>query len=76
MAEQIARYDWARHPLGPIEAWPASLKSALSMALNTRTPSYLVWSAEYFGFYNDAYLPQLGLKAATALGARFRDVWA
>ncbi|QYF92706.1 PAS domain S-box protein [Massilia sp. PAMC28688] len=76
MAQEIANANWAGHPLGPIHQWPAALRTALSMMLNSHTPSYLVWGSEYYGFFNDAYIPQLGLKADGALGARFRDTWA
>ena len=75
MARRIADFDWDGHALGPVARWPAALRTALSIVLNSRTPSYLAWGANYYGFFNDAYVPQLGLKLDTALGARFRDVW-
>ncbi|HEY5800013.1 MAG TPA: PAS domain-containing protein [Burkholderiaceae bacterium] len=75
-AERIATYDWSTHPLGPIAGWPASLRTALSIALNSGIPTYLAWGPEMFSFYNDAYLPQLGVKVDTALGRPFADLWA
>jgi PAS domain S-box-containing protein len=74
MAERIAQYDWAGTALGPIEGWPAALRTALSMALNSKFPTYLAWGDDLISFHNDAYLPMLGRKEA--LGLPFRDAWA
>jgi PAS domain S-box-containing protein len=74
MAARIAQHDWADSPIGPIAGWPAALRTTLSMALNSRFPTFLCWGPDFTSFHNDAYLPLLGRKAA--LGRPFRDVWA
>ncbi|GAB3460130.1 hypothetical protein GCM10027321_19240 [Massilia terrae] len=73
MAARIAAHDWSATPLGPIEAWPAWLRTALSMVLNSRFPCYFCWGSGFISFYNDAYAPILGDKEA--LGRPFREVW-
>jgi PAS domain S-box-containing protein len=73
MAARIADHDWRATPLGPIEGWPAALRTALGLALNSRFPALLCWGAELTSFHNDAYTPLLGEK--TALGLPFRTVW-
>ena len=38
-------------------------------------PMYLVWGPDLISFYNDAYRPMLGYRAATAMGTPFRILW-
>jgi len=77
MALQFSRFDWGAHPLGPLEAWPQSLKTAVSLILNSRHPMWIGWGREMSFLYNDAYLHVLGLeKHPWALGRPASEVWA
>jgi len=77
MADRIARHSWSAHPLGPIAQWPQSLKTAVSLILNSRHPMWIGWGAEMSFLYNDAYLHVLGLaKHPWALGRPAWEVWA
>lgn len=54
--------DWDRTVLGlghPSE-WPQSLRTALSIVLNSKFPMFLFWGPQLICFYNDAYRPTLG----------------
>ncbi|WP_162600583.1 MULTISPECIES: PAS domain-containing sensor histidine kinase [unclassified Massilia] len=73
MGERIAAHDWSATPLGPIDGWPAALRTALGIVLNSKFPNFLCWGLEFISFHNDAYTPLLGAK--TALGRPFREVW-
>ena len=73
-ATTIARFDWAGSPLGPMEQWPQSLKTALSMMLISSFPKAIVWGPDLVTFHNDAFAPILGGKPS-ALGRSFSDVW-
>jgi PAS domain S-box-containing protein len=73
MAARIAAHDWTTTALGPIELWPGSLRTSLSLVLNSRFPCFLCWGADFISFHNDAYTPLLGQKEG--LGLRFADVW-
>jgi len=75
MGERIRNHDWSATPVGPIETWPYSLRTAVSMMLHSKFPIYMVWGRDLTSFYNDAYAPVLGAKPE-ALGRSFRDVWA
>jgi PAS domain S-box-containing protein len=71
--------DWAGTPLGPLETWPPSLRTAAGMMLNARHPMYIAWGPELCLLYNDSYGEILGAKAADprlVLGKPFREVWA
>lgn len=76
MAGVMRDWDWASTPLGPPEKWPDGLKIPLRMLLTSRFEMWLGWGPDLHFFYNDAYVPTLGLKHPTMLGKPFRKVWA
>lgn len=75
MGRRALDFDWSQSPLGPLESWPAALKTALSLMLNSDFPMFIAWGPEGIFFYNDAYIPVLGSKHPAALGAAFENVW-
>ena len=76
MAHRIASFPWQTHPLGPLESWPSSLRTAVSLILNSRHPMWIGWGPEMSFLYNDAYLHVLGLaKHPWALGRPVSEVW-
>jgi PAS domain S-box-containing protein len=77
MERCIRSFDWTAHPLGSPENWPPSLKTAVSIILNSRHPMWIGWGPEISFLYNDAYLRVLGLeKHPWALGRPASEVWA
>ena len=75
MRDRVLSYDWSASPLGPMTAWPQSLKTAVDIMLSSRYAMWLLWGSELTFFYNDAYRPTLGLKRSWALGSRSDEVW-
>jgi signal transduction histidine kinase/ActR/RegA family two-component response regulator len=72
-----ATTNWSSTSLGPIEQWPQSLKTAISIILNTQHPMFIAWGAERIFIYNDAYIQVLSTaKHPWALGRPFAEVWA
>ncbi|QEH43917.1 PAS domain-containing protein [Chitinophaga sp. XS-30] len=73
----IRSFDWASTPAGPPEQWPQSLRTTVSIILNSRFPMFLWWGKEMIQFYNDAYRPSLGMngKHPVAVGQRGEDCW-
>ncbi len=68
--------DWSTTPLGSVEAWPQSLRTTVSVCLNSRFPMLLWWGPDLIMLYNDAYRPILGAtKHPRALGVAGRDIW-
>ena len=67
--------DWSATPLGPVDAWPQSLRSTLSMLLPSKAQIILFWGPEFVVFYNDAYRPVFGAKHPHALGLSGRQAW-
>ncbi|MGX5773472.1 PAS domain S-box protein [Methylorubrum zatmanii] len=75
-ARMIAERDWSDHPLGPPEIWPESLRTALSLVLNSPESMILAWGPDLHFFFNDTYFPLLGPRLSWAMGERFDRVWA
>ena len=75
MARFVQTLDWASTPLGPLAAWPQSLRSALSICLGSRFPIVIYWGPDLVVLYNDAYAEILGKKHPWALGRSCREVW-
>src|SRR6187402_1991798 len=75
-AGEILRHvDWARKPIGPVAAWPQSLRTALSICLASRYPICIIWGKDRLYLYNDAYAPIVGAKHPWALGESYITVW-
>lgn len=75
MAGRIRAFDWARHPFGPPENWPASLRSALGIALNSAFPTAIYWGPELRLLYNDAWSAIPGPRHPDCLGQPAEAVW-
>lgn len=72
----VANLDWQSTPLGPMETWPQSLKTSLSICLACRFPILLWWGPEMVLLYNDDYMQILGNKHPASMGGIGREVWA
>jgi signal transduction histidine kinase/DNA-binding response OmpR family regulator len=77
MGALMRTIDWSRTPVGPVSSWPQSLRTALSILLETGFPMYIAWGPEFTQFYNDGYRPILGsTKHPAAMGASTRETFA
>ncbi|HEY0651856.1 MAG TPA: PAS domain S-box protein [Chryseosolibacter sp.] len=69
-------FNWSAHPLGPVEAWPQSLKTTLGLILHSSFPMLLLWGNDLTCFYNEAFRPSLVRTGKhPALGKNARDIW-
>ena len=77
MGERMRAFDWSTSPVGPPAQWPQSLKTAVSICIGSRYPIVLWWGhPEYTMFYNDGYIPVLGVtKHPGWLGRSGRECW-
>jgi PAS domain S-box-containing protein len=75
MARLMRSHDWSQTPFGDIETWPQSLRSSLSICLNSRFPIAIYWGQDSILLYNDAWRPIVGDKHPWALGRAGREVW-
>src|SRR5437870_4941310 len=76
MGALMRSLDWSATPVGPVESWPQSLRTALSILLSSRHPMFIWWGPELVQFYNDGYRPSLGVhKHPQALGQPGKVCW-
>ena len=76
MGALMRAFDWRQTPIGPVAAWPQSLKTAVRIILTSRYAMFVWWGQELINLYNDPYRSFLGVKHPDALGKSARDVWA
>jgi signal transduction histidine kinase/CheY-like chemotaxis protein len=74
-AEIIASFDWAATPLGPIESWPASLKSTIALILRSPVPIVTLWGVDGIMIYNDGYSGFAGGRHPNLFGSKVREGW-
>ncbi len=69
--------DWSKTPVGSPVTWPQSLRTTLSIILNSKFPMFLFWGQRLTCFYNDAYRPSLGQngKHPAILGMDGQESW-
>ncbi len=76
MGALIRKHDWCSTPLGPPAGWPAPLRTAIRLILNSGHPMYVWWGTELRCFYNDAYRRSIGAERhPSSLGQPGREVW-
>ncbi|CAN5894074.1 hypothetical protein BH11BAC4_BH11BAC4_19380 [soil metagenome] len=77
MGELMRSKDWRQSLVGDPVTWPQSLRTSISIMLNSRFPMFLFWGPDLVCFYNDAYRPSLGEsgKHPQMLGERGEIYW-
>jgi PAS domain S-box-containing protein len=75
MSERIRQFNWAETKLGPVSEWKQSLRSVVSICLNSNFPIGIYWGPDLVLLYNDAWSPIPGNKHPWALGRPAREVW-
>ncbi|WP_134765831.1 ATP-binding protein [Nocardioides sp. 1609] len=79
MAATCAVFDWSTTCLGPVDGWSQGLQTATAILLRSGFPMCLSWGEDLVLLYNDAFIPTLGAKHPTALGAEiavvFAEIW-
>jgi hypothetical protein len=76
MGERMRAKDWSASPVGTPGAWPAGLRTALTLLLNSQFPMFIWWGEALTTFYNDAYIPVAGEKHPKMLGQSGQEAWA
>jgi PAS domain S-box-containing protein len=76
VAELIRGFDWAASPLGPVEDWSQSLKTATALLLHSPVPIVMLWAEEGVMIYNDAYSVFAGHRHPRLFGSKVREGWA
>ncbi|WP_198382940.1 PAS domain-containing sensor histidine kinase [Roseomonas sp. KE2513] len=75
MACRIRAHNWGATPLGPVEGWPGSLRTAVDMVLAMPGPANILWGPAQIQLYNDAYSPIAKDRHPTLLGRPAAENW-
>lgn len=74
-ADLLRSRDWSKTTLGPPSEWSETLRTSISICLDSRYPILLWWGPQMLMLYNDAYAAILGAKHPAAFGSPGRKVW-
>jgi len=75
MGALIRGHDWSSTPLGAMDRWPLSLKTAVGLMVRAQQPMFISWGPRQILLYNDSYIPILVDKHPGALGQPASQVW-
>jgi signal transduction histidine kinase/DNA-binding response OmpR family regulator len=75
MGVLMRAFDWSQTSVGAPASWPQSLRTALSLLLESKFPMLLCWGADYIQFYNDPFRPILGATKHPAFGKSTRETF-
>jgi len=67
--------DWSQTRLGVVQNWPQSLRTSVSICLNSAFAILVWWGPDLVMLYNDAYIPVIASKHPRALGSAGKDVF-
>jgi hypothetical protein len=59
MGELIRSMDWSASPLGPLQSWPHSLRTTVSLSLASNFPINILWGPHSNQIYNGGYKTRL-----------------
>ena len=71
----IRDFDWAGTELGPIAHWPAALKTATNIVLQSPLPLVMLWGPNGRMIYNDAYSVFAAQRHPYLLGSKVLEGW-
>src|SRR6201992_890610 len=74
MASLIIAHDWSGS-LGPMEAWPQSLKTAVALMIHSPVPLVLLWEPDGIILYNAGYPGFAGNRHPSLLGSKVLEGW-
>jgi PAS domain S-box-containing protein len=75
MKKRIQEFDWGSTPVGPLDAWPSSLRCAVDLITATPVPMVLLWGQQGIMIYNDGYAAFAGARHPLLLGQPVADGW-
>src|ERR1041384_7304465 len=69
MSDLARSVEWGNTPVGDVGSWSQSLRTAVSLVLESKSAMMLAWGPGFTQFYNDAFRPILGtMKHPRAMG--------
>jgi PAS domain S-box-containing protein len=75
LGDAVHEADWSATRLGPVARWPAALRLAAGMVLDSHFAQNLMWGPDFVQIYNDAFVRILGTRHPGALGQPAAECW-
>lgn len=75
MGDFVRNMDWSQTSVGDPAGWPQSLRTSVSICLNSGSPLLIWWGNDFVKIYNDAYRDLIATKHPKAMGTTGADVW-
>jgi hypothetical protein len=76
IVELIRSKDWSQTALGPIDSWPESLQTTVSLSLASSFPINVIWGPGAVQIWNESYARICGDKHPREFGSDYRVCWA
>ncbi len=76
MSTLMKSFDWGSTSIGPMDFWPQSLRTTISIMLRSPIPMVLLWGPDGIMIYNDAYTVFAGGRHPRLLGSKVLEGWA
>jgi PAS domain-containing protein len=76
MSALMKTFDWGSTSIGPMDLWPQSLRTTISIMLRSPIPMVLLWGPDGIMIYNDAYTVFAGGRHPRLLGSKVLEGWA
>jgi hypothetical protein len=73
--ELLRNKAWDPTPLGPIDTWPRSLRTAIEIVLNSPVAIVMLWGPDGVMIYNDAYSIFAGGRHPRLFGSKVLEGW-
>jgi signal transduction histidine kinase len=73
--DAVRSIDWSVTPVGAMDHWPQSLRTALSLCLSFPDPACLVWGAARTQLFNDRYRMFFPVESSPRPGQDFAERW-
>lgn len=67
--------DWKNTQFGPIEDWPLSLLSMVSLVMSSSSPMALWWGPKHLLIYNDGFIPIADGRHPSSFGEPAEKYW-
>jgi putative addiction module CopG family antidote len=75
----IRERDWSTAPVGPIDRWPAALRTTVANIVNSPVAKVVMWGPDHIMLYNDSYSGVAGERHPAVLGqpvaVAFPELW-
>lgn len=73
--ELSEKFDWRHTSLGDRSAWSLTLRNMVSLCMNSKMPTLILWGEDLIQIYNDAYCALIGDMHPDAFGSRAQENW-